>query len=101
MLVAVTFVSIVLGALVWIAQISPETFFYAFVFTSSIGIFGVGVIALSTVMLFSVYASNDSRERKLNIAKCKNLALIGALMMAIPILVAFATFVLLPVIQRG
>ena len=100
MLLAVTFTSIVLGMLVWLAQNSPETLVYALLFSGSIGVVGLGVIALSMVMLFSVCESEDTGEkRKLNIAKCVNLALIGVLMTSLPLLAAFGTFVLLPIIR--
>jgi len=101
MFLAVTFMSIVLGGLVWVAQHSPEILIYALLFSCSIGLVGLGVVALSIVMLFSVYTSDDTGERKLNIAKCFNLALIGALMILLPLLAAFGTFVLLPIMQAG
>ena len=101
MLAVVTILSIVLGALVWLAEHKPESFVYAFFFTCSIGLLGFGIVTLSAVMLFSIYASPETDERPLNITKCLNLALIGALMISMPLLAAIATFVLLPAIRAN
>lgn len=51
--------------------------------------------------LLSVYTWDDTDERKLNIAKWANLALIGALMLTLPLLTAIAALVLLPIIKNG
>ena len=86
LLVTVTFIAILLSTLVWLARHSPSFFVFAFLFTLPIVLLGLGVIFLAAIMLFSVYTSDDTDERKLNIAKCANLALIGALMIALPLL---------------
>jgi len=83
MFCAVAFIATTLGVLVWLAQHSPETFVYATLFSCSIGLLGLMVVIFAAVMLFSVYTSDATDERSLNIAKCANLLLIGALMISI------------------
>ena len=101
MFYAVTLMSIALGATVWLARHLPKAFLFAFIFSCPIGLSGFGVVILAAVMLFSVYTSDNTTERKLNIAKCTNLALIGTLMLTLPMLLAIATFLILPIVQRG
>jgi len=90
MFYVVTFMAVAVGATVWLARHIPEVFLFAFLISCVTSIFGFGIAILASVMLFSVYTSDTSAERKLNIAKCANLLLIGALMLALPVLVAIA-----------
>ena len=101
MLFTVTFIAAMLGVLVWIAQHSPEIFVYATLFSCPIGLLGFGIVIFAAVMLLSVYTSEATDERNLNIAKCSNLLLIGALMISLPVLSAITTIFLLPIIRRG
>ena len=91
--------AVALSAIVWLARHSPETFFYATFFSCAVGLLGSGIVVFATVLLFSVYASDNTNERKLNIAKCANLILIGALMIALPLFSALTTIFLLPVMR--
>ena len=93
-----TLMAVAISAFVWIAQYSPETFFYATLFSSAVGLLGFGIVVFSIVLLFSVYVSDSTNERKLNIAKCTNLILIGTLMIALPLFSALTTIFLLPII---
>ena len=100
LLFVVTLLAVALGALVWLAQYFPEIFFYATMFSCAVGLLGFGIVVFAAVLLFTVYVSDNTNERKLNIAKCANLILIGALMIALPLFSALTTISLLP-IMRG
>ena len=101
MLCVVTLVSALLAVLTWIAQYAPGTLAYALILSCSIGAAGFGIVLLATAMLLSVYVTGDTPERDLNTAKCLNLALIGMLMVALPILNVILIFVMLPMIRFG
>ena len=60
---------------------------------------GAGVVILAGVIALSSPATTDLEERKLNMAKCANLAAIGACMMALPVLTAMISFLLIPLMH--
>ena len=101
LLMAVTMISVAFGAIIWFAHHSPESFVYACAGSFAVGLFGVGFVVLAGIMALSVYVSPDEVDRKLNLAKCANLALIGTFMIGLPILLVVTTFVLLPLLQRA
>ena len=64
LLIAITFIAISLSTLVWFARHWPDLFVYALVSSCSIGIFGLVIIFLAAVKLFSVYTWDDTDDRK-------------------------------------
>ncbi len=95
LLAALTLFCVALAFLTWLARHCPEVFIFAFVGSCSIGLFGVGIVVLAALIALSVWASEERSDRKAGLAKCLNLATIGALMVALPVVLLSLTFFLL------
>ena len=99
LLITLTFVCVAFGLLTWLARNIPEVFFFACLGSFAIGLLGACVVILAGMITLSVYAAPETEERKLSMAKCANLAVIGACMMALPVLTAVIALLLVPLMH--
>ena len=82
----VSFACVSLVVVNLIANSVPEIVYFAFVFSLAVGTYGVGIVFLAGLIALSVNSKSHPVDRSESFSKCKNLALIGFFMIAVPIL---------------
>lgn len=78
-----------------LARHFPEIIFLACFASLFVGLYGIGVLILAAVIAFSISAKEPEPDRKLQLAKCRSLAIIGGVMIAAPIALISLTVVFL------
>lgn len=90
LLILLTFIGVSIATLRILVTHFPWMFYWFLLWATTIGLLGVGILAFSAILTVSVYMNPDTKDKRQNLSKCANLALIGMLMLS-PLLVAIVT----------